>query len=111
MRSAGMDRRLRAQLHGLPRGWPHVHRLPDLNYTVALGNAPLFKAIVIDGALRENGMMPFNKSLSAQDAEAIRSYLTYRANDLKKNPPRGCGPPGGAPPPAPPAPPAPAGRP
>jgi hypothetical protein len=76
---------------------------PDLNYTVALNNAPLFKAIVLDGALRENGMMPFNKSLSAEDAEAIRSYLTYRANDLKKNPPR---PPGGRgsaalPPPAP----------
>jgi alcohol dehydrogenase (cytochrome c)/quinohemoprotein ethanol dehydrogenase len=71
---------------------------PDLNYTVALGNPGMFKAIVIDGALRENGMMPFNKSLSTEDAEAIRSYLTYRANDLKKNPPRGFGPPGGAPP-------------
>jgi alcohol dehydrogenase (cytochrome c)/quinohemoprotein ethanol dehydrogenase len=71
---------------------------PDLNYTVALSNAPLFKAIVIDGALRENGMMPFNKSLSAEDAEAIRSFLTSRANELKKNPPRGFGPPGGAPP-------------
>ncbi|MEO8307844.1 MAG: PQQ-dependent dehydrogenase, methanol/ethanol family [Pseudomonadota bacterium] len=80
---------------------------PDLNYTVALNNPALFKAIVIDGALRENGMMPFNKSLSAQDAEAIRSYLTLRANDLKKNPPRpGFGPPGAPPPP--PAPPAPA---
>jgi quinohemoprotein ethanol dehydrogenase len=77
---------------------------PDLNYTIALNNAPLFKSIVIDGALRENGMMPFNKSLSAADAEAIRAYLTYRANDLKKNPPRG-GFPGGAPPaPPPPAP-------
>ncbi|MEP7314644.1 MAG: PQQ-dependent dehydrogenase, methanol/ethanol family [Pseudomonadota bacterium] len=75
---------------------------PDLNYTVALGNQGMFKAIVIDGALRENGMMPFNKSLSADDAEAIRSYLTYRANELKKNPPRGFGLPGGPPPPPPP---------
>jgi alcohol dehydrogenase (cytochrome c)/quinohemoprotein ethanol dehydrogenase len=82
---------------------------PDLNYTTALNNPPLFKAIVYDGALRENGMMPFNKSLSAEDVEAIRSYLTFRANDLKKNPPRGFGPPGGAPP-ALPAPPAPAAR-
>jgi quinohemoprotein ethanol dehydrogenase len=78
---------------------------PDLNYTIALNNAAFFKSIVLDGALRENGMMPFNKSLSAEDVEAIRSYLTYRANDLKKNPPRGFGPPGGAlPPPPPPAP-------
>src|SRR6185369_82748 len=67
---------------------------PDLNYTTALSNAPLFKAIVYDGALRENGMMPFNKSLKVEDVEAVRSYLTYRANELKKNPPR-FGPPGG----------------
>jgi hypothetical protein len=82
---------------------------PDLNYTTALNNPALFKAIVFDGALRENGMMPFNKSLSTEDVEAIRSYLTFRANDLKKNPPRfGFGPPGGAPPPPPPPAPAPA---
>jgi len=74
---------------------------PDLNTTVALGNPGMFKAIVIDGALRENGMMPFDKSLSPGDAEAIRAYLTYRANELKKNPPRGFGPPGAPPPPAP----------
>ena len=89
---------------------------PDLNYTVALNSAPLFKAIVLDGALKENGMMPFNKSLTTEDAEAVRSFLTYRANDLKKNPPRfgapGAGPgaPGAArpPQPVPAAPPAPA---
>jgi mono/diheme cytochrome c family protein len=77
---------------------------PDLNYTVALGNAAFFKSIVIDGALRENGMMPFRKSLSDEDAEAIRAYLTYRANDLKKNPPRPSGGRGAAAPPPPPAP-------
>ena len=63
---------------------------------------------MFDGALRENGMMPFNKSLSAEDVEAIRSYLTFRANDLKKNPPRFGGFGGPPPPPPPPAPPAPA---
>lgn len=85
---------------------------PDLNYTTALNSGPLFKAIVIDGALKENGMLPFNKSLTAEDAEAVRAFLTFRANDLKKNPPRFGGGPGGPPPaaapqPAPP-PPAPA---
>ena len=77
---------------------------PDLNYTIALNNGALFKSIVLDGALRENGMMPFKKSLTEEDVESIRSYLTFRANDLKKNPPR---PPvgrGAAPPPPPPAP-------
>jgi mono/diheme cytochrome c family protein len=77
---------------------------PDLNLTVALNNASLFKGIVLDGALRENGMMPFGKSLSVEDAEAIRAYLTSRANELKRNPPRAPGPPGGAPPPPPPPP-------
>ncbi|MFO1502638.1 MAG: PQQ-dependent dehydrogenase, methanol/ethanol family [Steroidobacteraceae bacterium] len=73
---------------------------PDLNYTIALNNGALFKSIVLDGALRENGMMPFKKSLTEEDVESIRSYLTFRANDLKKNPPR---PPAGrgAPPPPP----------
>jgi len=72
---------------------------PDLNYTPALKNAAVFKAIVFDGAFRENGMMPFNKSLSVEDVEAVRSYLTARANELKNNPPGPAfGPPGGAPP-------------
>jgi len=80
---------------------------PDLNYTIALNNGALFKSIVLDGALRENGMMPFRKSLSDEDVESIRSYLTFRANDLKKNPPRppaGRGAGAAPPPPPPPAP-------
>ena len=70
---------------------------PDLNYTVALSNGDLFKAIVVDGALAENGMISFKKALKAEDAEAIRSFLTARANELKRNPPRMFGPggPGG----------------
>jgi mono/diheme cytochrome c family protein len=81
---------------------------PDLNYSVALNSAPLFKAIVVDGALAEGGMISFKNSLREEDAEAIRSYLALRANEPKRNPPRpGFGPPGGAaaPPPASPPPP------
>jgi quinohemoprotein ethanol dehydrogenase len=79
---------------------------PDLNYSVALNSAPLFKTIVIDGALAEGGMLSFKNSLKEADAEAIRSYLTQRANELKRNPPRlgGFGPPAGAAPPPPPQP-------
>jgi alcohol dehydrogenase (cytochrome c)/quinohemoprotein ethanol dehydrogenase len=65
---------------------------PDLNYTVALSNGNLFKAIVVDGALAENGMISFKNTLKAEDAEAIRSFLTARANELKRNPPRMFGP-------------------
>lgn len=79
---------------------------PDLNYTIALNSAPLFKAIVVDGALAEDGMISFKNSLKAEDAEAIRSFLTARANELKRNPPRMFGPggfggrpPGAGPPP------------
>jgi quinohemoprotein ethanol dehydrogenase len=85
---------------------------PDLNYSVALNSAPLFKAIVLDGALTEGGMISFKNSLQEADAEAIRSYLTQRANELKRNPPRpGFGPPGAGPPPPAPPPPAPPAQP
>jgi PQQ-dependent dehydrogenase (methanol/ethanol family) len=86
---------------------------PDLNYSVALNSGALFKAIVVDGALAEGGMISFKNSLNDGDVEAIRSYLTQRANELKRNPPRGGGPGAGPPvPPAPaPAPPAPAAQP
>ena len=82
---------------------------PDLRYTPMLQSAQVFKAIVIDGALTENGMLSFGKVLKAEDAEAIRAHLTKVANDLKTNPPApgGFGGPGGggqrppvAPPPA-----------
>jgi quinohemoprotein ethanol dehydrogenase len=80
---------------------------PDLNYTIALNAPDLFKGIVVDGALAENGMISFKNSLKPEDAEAIRSFLTARANELKRNPPRGGpggrggAPAGAAPPPAP----------
>jgi alcohol dehydrogenase (cytochrome c)/quinohemoprotein ethanol dehydrogenase len=87
---------------------------PDLNYTIALGSADLFRGIVVEGALAENGMISFKNTLNADDAEAIRSYLTARANELKRNPPRfgpggfGGPPPAAAPPAGNAAPPAPA---
>jgi quinohemoprotein ethanol dehydrogenase len=59
---------------------------PDLRYSQMLTGAELFKAIVIDGALAENGMTSFGKVLNADDAEAIRAHLTRVANDLKANP-------------------------
>ncbi len=75
---------------------------PDLNYSIALNSAPLFKAIVLDGALTEGGMISFTNSLDEGEVEAIRSYLTLRANELKRNPPSpGAGPRGAPSPPAP----------
>ncbi|HVZ49388.1 MAG TPA: PQQ-dependent dehydrogenase, methanol/ethanol family, partial [Gemmatimonadaceae bacterium] len=78
---------------------------PDLNYTVALNAPDLFKGIVVEGALAENGMISFKNTLTVEDSEAIRSFLTARANELKRNPPPAFGsgraggpPPAGAPP-------------
>ena len=59
---------------------------PDLRTTPMMQSAEVFKAIVIDGALTENGMMSFNKVLSPADAEAIRSHLVRLANDVRDNP-------------------------
>jgi alcohol dehydrogenase (cytochrome c)/quinohemoprotein ethanol dehydrogenase len=74
---------------------------PDLNYTIALNSPDLFKAIVVDGALAESGMISFKNALKVEDAEAIRSFLTARANEIKRHPPPpmfGPGGPGGPPP-------------
>ena len=76
--------------------------IPDLRTTPMMQNAALFKAVVIDGALTDNGMLPFKKVLTADDAEAIRAHVVTLANDLKANPQRGFG--GFGPPAAPRAP-------
>jgi quinohemoprotein ethanol dehydrogenase len=63
---------------GLSRGM-----FPDLRYSGALNSAEAFKAIVIDGALMQNGMVSFAKGISAEDAEAVRAYVVSRAIEAK----------------------------
>jgi alcohol dehydrogenase (cytochrome c)/quinohemoprotein ethanol dehydrogenase len=53
--------------------------LPDLRYSGALANQQWF-SIVMDGMLAPYGMVGFSKELSRQDAEAIRAYVIFRAN-------------------------------
>jgi quinohemoprotein ethanol dehydrogenase len=86
--------------NGLSRG-----TFPDLRYSGALGSADAFKAIVIDGALTQNGMVSFAKGISATDAEAVRAYVVSQAIEAKNAPPPG------APAPAAPAAPTPAPQP
>ena len=71
---------------------------PDLKLAAALNNSALFNAIVIDGALQNNGMVSFSEFLTPDDAEAVRAYVVSLANEAKNNPPVGFGAP---PPPAP----------
>jgi quinohemoprotein ethanol dehydrogenase len=60
---------------------------PDLRYAGQLWNADAFKAIVIGGALQENGMVSFAKEITPQDAENIRAYMVQQATLAKNAPP------------------------
>src|SRR5262249_38483751 len=53
---------------GLSRGM-----FPDLRYAGAINSADAFKAIVVDGALKANGMVSFKEALPGDDAEALRA--------------------------------------
>ncbi|HXC59660.1 MAG TPA: PQQ-dependent dehydrogenase, methanol/ethanol family [Steroidobacteraceae bacterium] len=64
---------------------------PDLRTTPMMQNAEVFKAIVYDGALTDNGMLSFKKALTPEDVEAIRAHIVTLAIDLKANPQRGFG--------------------
>jgi len=60
---------------------------PDLKYAAALGSPELFKAIVIDGVLQNNGMVSFATLLSPEEADAIRAYVVKLSNEAKNAPP------------------------
>ncbi len=64
---------------GLSRGM-----FPDLRYSGALHSAAAFKAIVLDGALKDNGMVSFAQALSEGDAESLRAYLVDRTVEAKR---------------------------
>jgi PQQ-dependent dehydrogenase (methanol/ethanol family) len=57
---------------------------PDLKYSAALNSAELFKTIVLDGALAQNGMVSFAKAISAEDAEGVRAYVVSRAIEAQQ---------------------------
>jgi alcohol dehydrogenase (cytochrome c)/quinohemoprotein ethanol dehydrogenase len=81
-------------LDGTSRGM-----FPDLRYAGAISSAAAFKAIVVDGALKANGMVSFKEALAQDgDPEAIRAYLVSRAIAAKNAPPPSAGPPAPRPP-------------
>jgi alcohol dehydrogenase (cytochrome c)/quinohemoprotein ethanol dehydrogenase len=57
--------------------------VPDLRYSGALNSPDAIRAIVIEGALKHNGMVSFRSALKPEDAEAIRQYVIGRANEDK----------------------------
>jgi quinohemoprotein ethanol dehydrogenase len=58
--------------------------IPDLRRSAALSNAALWKNIVIDGALEQNGMIGWSEFLTAEDAETIRAYVATQARLLQQ---------------------------
>jgi CheY-like chemotaxis protein len=58
----------------------HCSREDMLRFTAYGINDWLIKAIVIDGALQNNGMVSFAEQLTPEDAEAIRAYVVSLAN-------------------------------
>jgi PQQ-dependent dehydrogenase (methanol/ethanol family) len=52
---------------------------PDLRYAGALQSGDAFEAIVLGGALKQNGMVSFKSALSPADAQDVRAYLVGRA--------------------------------
>jgi quinohemoprotein ethanol dehydrogenase len=49
--------------------------VPDLRRSGALGDTVAWRAVAMDGALQDEGMISFKSFLSLQDAEAIRAYV------------------------------------
>ena len=59
---------------------------PDLRHSGTLADKDTWKAIVIDGALKEAGMVNFDEAMSIEDSDAIRLYVIDQANWDKANP-------------------------
>lgn len=59
--------------------------VPDLRRSVALGDAALWRSIVIGGALKDNGMVSFARVLDPAGAEDVRRYVIAEANFAKAN--------------------------
>ena len=57
--------------------------LPDLRYSPLLATEASWRAVVIEGALADKGMVSFAENLTAAEAEALRSYVVSRAHETQ----------------------------
>ena len=56
---------------------------PDLRHSPLLGDSEAWKSVVLDGVLRERGMVSFKPVLDEAGAEAARAYVIGEANWAK----------------------------
>jgi alcohol dehydrogenase (cytochrome c)/quinohemoprotein ethanol dehydrogenase len=61
--------------------------LPDLRHATPLQDPARWNRIVIEGSLTNNGMVSWSSVLQPEGSEAIRAYVTGRANDEIAPPP------------------------
>ena len=54
--------------------------IPQLRFSAVTKDAELWREVLLDGILAENGMPDFKNILSEEDAEAIRAYVISEAN-------------------------------
>ena len=58
--------------------------LPDLRRSGWLAERDLWHQVLIEGALKDRGMISFARWLSPQDAEDVRAYVAHQANRLAR---------------------------
>lgn len=56
---------------------------PDVRHSATLGKADLWKQVVYDGLLAQNGMVAWKDQFTPEQVEAIRLYVLSRANEDK----------------------------
>ena len=58
---------------------------PDLRISATLASAGAWKTVILDGALKDRGMVGFANVLKPAEAEALRAYVIERSNWTKTN--------------------------
>jgi len=54
--------------------------IPDLRHSVFINSQEAFDSIVLEGALLDKGMPSWTQVVSGEDAEAIRAFIVFMAN-------------------------------
>ena len=57
---------------------------PDLRYSSIPNSKDGFAEVVLNGALKANGMASWAPVLSPDDAEAVRAYIIHRAHQTQE---------------------------
>ncbi len=62
--------------------------LADLRKSAVIADAATFKQVVIDGILKERGMISFASVLKPNEAEQVRAYIISRGHVLQPKLPK-----------------------